>query len=410
MINHRINRCQTLFMILLVAFLLLKYLLQFLPGITLETLLHYFRHSAAEVGWIGAFYAYAYLLVQIPAGIIVDTHNLPKTVCFALGICLLGAILYTSSQALWALLLSRALMGAGAAFATACYMRGASLFFDRHQFGRLSGLFGTACMGGAGLVIMIFGHLYDHSGFHIVTVTSTVVAGIFLLCALSFLPKRHVINPIRHHEKQISLPLFLKQCQIILNKNNILLLLYNGLAFTPILVFSGLWGKSFFSHHFHISDSASNICINALLQGFALGGLFQFFVPLTRKVQLSVMSYGIAISLILFITLVYYLPVQISAIWIFILCALIGFCASGFLTSYAICNRINSPAMIATAIAVINMGDPIFAGIAEPLMGHIIDLQHGSYQNSMLVFVVYWLLAIICARCINLKKTSPLCS
>src|SRR3990167_11384398 len=66
---------------------------------------------------------------------------------------------------------------------------------------------------------------------------------------------------------------------------------------------------------------------------------------------------------------------------------LFGFFNSVFLISYTMGKEINSLAITATVIAVINTGDAICGAIAEPLIGKLLDLSwNGQMINNERLF------------------------
>lgn len=385
---------KTSVVVLLVGFIFIKYTLQFLPGINLDIYLKYASSSAEAVGFLAASYFYGYLVFQIPAGIIMDKFPLQKVILACLSICLVATMIFGFTDKLFLLLISRFVIGCSVAFSTVAYMKAASLYFSPSQFVRLSGLFGTICMGGSGIIVFVLNSLKKTLPWdEVVTIILIFMIFVISINVVLLVFTAGTIKPQEVLSKQN--PWKLSDVRKILSlKANLLLFLYNGLAFTPIVVFGGLWGKKYFLQSFNLREDDLGFLISALFYGFGLGGvvIFRFVKELTSVAK--TMIYGIGSSLFLFTILIFIAPYNTSYYVLLTLMTLIGFSASSFLGSYILTNHYNSSLRIGTAVALINMGDPVFAGLAEPLMGKIIDLYNGSYTESMIVIVSYWVVAI----------------
>jgi len=187
----------------LVNFLFLKYMLEFLPGIGIDDLLDDFSFSATQVGLLAGMYFYPYLLLQIPAGFIVDRCRVSKVTFVALSFCVIGMLIFSFATQFSSLLLARLLIGIGVAFSTAAYMRAAATYFSPQWFSRLAGYFGTACMGGAGCTILILGWVYIRFGWQNLLIATSIFSIILMMFSLYFikqenkLDKQHVPIPAK---------------------------------------------------------------------------------------------------------------------------------------------------------------------------------------------------------------------
>lgn len=395
----------------LISFMFLKYVLQFIPSIGLDVLKNEYHQTARNIGLLAGAYFYAYLLFQIPAGVVVDHCKISKVVFLAMGCCLIGAILFAIGKSFNELFAGRLFIGAGVAFATVSYMRAAALYFNAQAFARLTGFFGAAAMGGAGMTVLILGWLFENYGWNHLLILTIALTGLLCSLGLYFIRQENqyqkIHNNITNNISSFSLQNLGKNISTILKqKNNILLLIYNGLAFAPIAVFGGLWGKTYFTHEFQLPANQSSIIISALFYSFAIGSVVLFSLVRTLKQQQHLMIWGIVASLALFIIMLEYLPINTDFYTLFALMCAIGFCSSSFIASYSLVNAVNPATHIATAIAIVNMGDPIFGGLAEPLMGYIIDTHDGSFHTSMYVLVIYWMGAIVSGACVRIHQTN----
>lgn len=97
------------------------YLYQFTQRMALtiasEPLSASFNIDKAQLGQLSAVYFYAYALMQVPAGLLLDKFGLRRCTMFGLCCLVLGVVVFANAQDLNIALLARALMGIGSCFA-----------------------------------------------------------------------------------------------------------------------------------------------------------------------------------------------------------------------------------------------------------------------------------------------------
>jgi len=395
--------------VFLFAFLFLKYVLQLFPGIGASVLLSELHHSGLYFGFLGAGYFYMYLAFQVPAGIIIDRYPLMRVVTSSSVICFLGAFLFLFSHTFVMMFMARMLMGLGAAFATVAYMKVAATYFSKKWFTRFSGLFGTACMGGAGTTLLVLGAADQAHGFEYILRMITFFSAAMVLIALLFWVSTT-------HDKKAKIlkgTIFGTLKKIIVKPNNIFLLLYGGLSFSPVPIFGGLWGIGYLTKIHHLSAAAAHFSVSMMFYGFAAGGLLVALCCPPLAQQKRWMIGGILLAVILFGLLVYCPTLGLTPTAIAILMAGIGLCNSVFLLSYSMARQLNPVVIAGTVIAVLNMGDPLFGGIGEPFMGYIFDFftKHAfsmaAYQAAFSILIAYWLFSCLFASFVRVRKSPP---
>jgi fucose permease len=78
---------------ILSLFFFYQYILRVFPGVMVNELRGDFSINAEQFSYFGAFYLYAYSLLQIPVGLLVDKIGVKKTVILSILICLASRIL-----------------------------------------------------------------------------------------------------------------------------------------------------------------------------------------------------------------------------------------------------------------------------------------------------------------------------
>ena len=212
------------------CFLFYKYVLQIYPSIITDQLMQEFHLTGATLGNLAATFYYAYIIVQLFVGVILDKYSARYITTIAIFGCALGVYLFSKMHSLLAVQLSRALMGAGVAFATVAYMKLAANWFPPQRYAFISGLLATAAMAGAVFGEAPLSFAISELGWR----SCLMMVGIagFILSAVFLLIVRDAPTPVN----QLNLlhkPLhsFNNSLSVFKNKQNWLLTLYSGLAF-----------------------------------------------------------------------------------------------------------------------------------------------------------------------------------
>src|SRR5579872_6627578 len=99
------------------SFFFYKYLVQVSPSVMTTDLMKAFHIHGAGLGNLSAFYFYAYLIMQIPVGILLDKYSPRFLTSIAILVCAISTLIFSQTDSLWLACIARAFMGAGAAFA-----------------------------------------------------------------------------------------------------------------------------------------------------------------------------------------------------------------------------------------------------------------------------------------------------
>lgn len=354
------------------AFFFYKYVLQVSPSVMTDDLMRTFAISGAGLGNLAACFAYTYLIMQIPVGVLLDRWSPRIITTLAIFICALGTLLFANSHTLLSAGISRALIGVGAAFAAVSCFKLAALWFPPKRFALVAGLSMTAAMLGAVGGEAPLSFLVTHFGWR--HAMSYVAFPGFLLMFLVFIIVRDKPSHATSQEATtINFAMVLKQLKTIFKSQQTWLLsIYSGLAFAPVSVFGGLWGVSFIkqAHHLSATDAASAVAF--IFIGFAIGcpitGWFSDWVQ-RRKI---IMTVGSLIALIMMI-LVLYLP-HLSLPMMQLLMFCFGLGASCFFLCFSMVREINPLIFAATVLGFMNTFDAICEAITEPFIGKLLDL------------------------------------
>lgn len=391
------------------SFFFYKYLIQVSPSVMTDELMQAFDIHGAGLGNLSAFYFYAYLIMQIPVGILLDKFSPRLLTTAAIFLCSISTFLFAHSSSLWLACVCRALMGAGAAFAAVSCFKLAALWFSPKRFALVSGMFMTAAMLGAVGGQVPLSLLVHKVGWRN-ALELVGILGLFL-GTVYYLILRDKKQPLVHHSAQKDQPIY-RFRDIISNKQAWILSLYSGLAFAPVSVFGGLWGVPFLVTAYNLSRTDAAMAISCIFIGFAAGapfwGWFSDYIQ-RRKIVLFT---GTCSALIALLIVLYSSNQTLYGLMFFLFA--FGFGTSGFFTSFAMIRELFSISLVATVLGIMNTFNSVFEALFEPLVGVILDWTwEGQVVEGMHYFSLrsyHWSLsllpgaliaALVCLLCIK---------
>lgn len=83
---------------LAILFYFLDYFIQISPSVMIRPLMQHFEMNARDLGIMAACFYYAYLCMQIPAGILLDKFGARLTIGLAMLTCAFGVLLVADSN------------------------------------------------------------------------------------------------------------------------------------------------------------------------------------------------------------------------------------------------------------------------------------------------------------------------
>ena len=147
------NRTSSLFpwliWVLAALFVVFNYVQQVVPNIIADDLSHSFNATAGTLGNIAACYFYAYAVMQIPVGLIVDRFGTRWPLVFAILAAGLGTLAFAQAHSSGSAQIARFVMGASAAFSFIGCLKVVQAWFPPAKFSTLAGMTNTAGMIGA---------------------------------------------------------------------------------------------------------------------------------------------------------------------------------------------------------------------------------------------------------------------
>ena len=358
-------------------FMFYKYAIEVSPSVMTEHLMSEFHIDGAQLGNLAACYFYAYLLMQIPAGLLVDRFGPRKVTTLAIAICGGGTLLFAGSSVLFLAQAGRFLGGFGAAFAALNCLKLTGNWFPPKRFALMAGLMMMLGMlgavGGQAPLSAFISALGWRQALYLIGGAGLVLSVIFWIVVRDHSKYRPDLNLTSG-----GVGLW-KGCKSVFkSKQSWLLSVYSGLAFAPITVFGGLWGVPYIAEAFQLDKTHAAHTVSLIFYGFALGaplwGWFSDYIGNRKKV----MVVGTFLALIAF-CFVLYIPISV---WFLGICLFsFGFFISSFLVCFTMIREINAAAIAATAIGFMNTFDALVGAVSDPLTGFFLDL---GWQGKMI--------------------------
>lgn len=348
-----------------------QYILRVAPGVMIHEIRHDFNVNAEQFATLGAFYLYAYSLLQIPLGMIVDRVGVRRTIIVSIILCLVGSALIALSHVFFLAQFSRVLIGIGSASAFMCSLK---IIADRLPPGSRGFLMGaTLTLGTIGALIAgkPLAFLLDAFGWRATMLYTTAIGIIVLIIAFIFLPKRSKHRPTLAQE---SIQSEAKNLFSILKNQQIILygLLAVGL-YAPLSALADLWGTAFLMQKFLLARSDAAHITMMMYIGLFIGSLF---MPWLCE-KYNILDYAIQICALGIVTLFAFLLYgpEINSTQLIVLLLCLGyFCGAEmmcFTGALLYTNRNNS----GLTIGVVNTFNMLGGAFLQQFIGYSLDFQ-----------------------------------
>ena len=392
------------------------YLLQVAPGAMKPELFEEFALDAVYFGTLSAMFHYAYGVMQIPAGMLLDKFGPRRVLTLACALSTIGCLFFAIAQTRLEANISRLLMGIGAAFALMGCFKIASIWFAKHHFAFITGL--TVTIGFFGAVVGLFAlpdimrwmHWRHSMGIGaIIGLVSTFA--LYAIIRDKRIPKtgEHA-NDLFHEEASRTLSskvLWQGLKTICTSKPTWYAAIYSGLMFCPTLAFA-LWGVPFLVEAQGFDRELAGKITSFLYTGWLFGAPFFGWISDRIGNRVRPMYIASIATLTICIALIYF--EHMSSGMIGGLLFALGFASSGFVLSFVVIREINPITIAGTALGFANTLNTLIGAIFQPLIGILLEwtsrdmifneqgdrlFQLNDYQNALSSLIFALALSIL---------------
>ncbi len=388
-------------------------------GIIKDDLMSSFSMSATTFANLGAMYFYAYMLMQIPAGILADTLGTRKTVAAGSLVTAISTVVFALSHTIILACIARFLLGLGLSVTYVCILKTITQWFKEKEFATMVGLTGFlgnmgGIFAGAPLALMVAAFSWRYT-FITFSLFSLVLSALCLALVRNK-PEDMGFPSINKIEDRADLSkehacLSVKEglLNVLNNRNTWLAFIILGCYYSVYYTFAGTWGVSYIRTVYHLGNIQASEYITILAFGMSLGYLLVGFISdrlKSRKIPL--ISLGILVNILWFVLLfcnAAHLTQQLFRIMMFFL----GIFTACYSLTFSLGKEANDPKYAGMALSVVNLG-AFLGGAAVPiLVGHIFDRYQGLLNDIELFqkgFIICLILnGIALAASILIKET-----
>lgn len=342
-----------------------------------------FGLSSTAFGHLASTYSYAYLLMQVPVGLLADSLGARLTVTFGMAVAGAGSMVFGyAPNALW-LFVGRFAVGVGVSTVFVCILKILSRWYRENEFATMSGL--TNSVGNLGgyfaqtpLAFMVAAITWRHT-FGAIGVLSIILA---FTC--------HVF--IRNRPQSMGFPPLEGPKDVDPASSGNLLAgvldvlryppMWPGLVFIPlfmgaVLAITGAWGVPFLMDVYEMTARQASGIVSAGVFGAIFGGLAlgRLSDSMGRRKQPMIAAGFVYVTC--WGILVAFTSRQVSTMALRVLFFSLGFSSMSFVIALAIAKEINHPEKTGVALSIQNMATFVGIALFPPLMGAVMDFSAG---------------------------------
>lgn len=357
-----------------------EYFLRILPSVMEGPLREHFSLTAASFGFLSAFYYYAYVPMQLPAGVLMDRFGPRCLLPIACMICVVSTLLMANTSLFEVAAVGRFFVGLGSAFGFVGVLKLATIWLPEDKLALAAG--SASALGGltAAMGDNLLGGMVQQIGWQSTMVCSAYF-GLFLTAILWF-----GIRDKKAYQKQsgtvhnfrrsmIDLIIILRNPQIWVNG------MYGCLVYLPTTVFAELWGIPYLTHAHGLSNYQAEFCNSLLFLGFTIGAPLNGYISDKIKRRTLPMFIG-ALGAAIVMSVVIYMP-GLNAMSLNVLMVMLGLLYSSQAIVFAVGRELSPTEAGGTAIAATNMIVMLGAMFLQPLVGKLLDLSQLWHASAV---------------------------
>ena len=360
------------------TFYLIAFYQRVAPAVLTRELSVEFELTAAGLGNLSAFYYYAYVVVQIPTGLLADRLGPRRVLAFGAGLTAAGTLVFAiAPSAGWANV-GRAFIGAAAGVAFVSMLKLASHWMPPRRFAFASGVALFIGVLGAALAGAPLRAAAVEFGWRTVMVASSVatlgIAVAIWMVVRDDPVERGYASYFPPHASSGQGDSVLAQLgEVLAYRNTWLLFALPGAFSGIVLTFAGLWGVPFLvtQHGFSVRGAAG--MASAML--FAWSAASMAYGPLSQRIgrRKPLLAAGLVVTVVLWSVVVFvqHLPRGVLAA----LLIAVSIASGAFILVFAFAKE-SVPAHLAGSVSgIANMGVMLGGMLMQPIVGLVLDMS-----------------------------------
>ncbi len=371
-------------------FMLYQFFLQVSVSVMVPQLMVAFSVDSSDIGILSSSYFFFYLILQVPAGMLVDRFGARCILTIGFFGCLLACYMLVEAQRFWLAEVSRLLMGLTTAPAFAAIFYLIANWFHKRDFALLVGLTEMLGMLGGMASQLYLAYSLRHLDFRqilwiclIVGIPLAVLTYLIIRDRPQFVSSEKITGSDTKQNLRLSAPK-----TTVWQDFNVLIRIkgvwVNGLfamALCSVLdAFAVLWCVPFIQTTYSVSLQSATWGSALIFLGIALGAPLWAWLLVHFGRQRIIMSIATIICCLSLLVVIY---VKLSLPWLFISLFISGFSSSVYVLCFTFVKELVVPHVLATAMGLMNVFCMILgSAILQPLIGYLIK-WHAMANNHM---------------------------
>lgn len=359
-----------IFWILTILFLLYEFAIRFFPNSIPQELLSAFSINDKNLLFFTLWYFAAYIVMQLPAGILLDHFGIDKILFFAPFLCALGSFLFGSTSFFLVAQLGRFLMGIGAAFAFLGMIYSCSLI-QRHKLSLCTGLGYSISILGAFGIEQFNIYLTENFNFHFpsygMAILGLLLGSCLYLCSQT--NKEEILFIKKTSLTQEKFTIVCKNSQSWINAATAMLF-----YITPA-TYASFWGIPYLHLKREIPYGLALLCISTIFMGWAIGAPLIGYCSDRLQKRLLFVQIATILSMVTIIAIIYLPIVSNTVIWGLHL--LLGIFSSTQLLHFSIAMEMNKFSAPGISLALTNTVVSLGLLALQPIIGILLK-QHSK--------------------------------
>lgn len=371
--RHAARGLPTLVLTVSSLFYVYEFFLRVVPSALSNDLMLAFKIDAQGLGILSACFFYAYMPMQIPAGMLGDHYGPRKLLTMAVLVCGLAILAFSLTTHAYIAGIARCMIGLASAFAYICPLILAQHWFHPKRFVLITGLIQMmGCVGAmvGGAPIAVLSQVY---GWRF-TLMGSAAIGVVIAVLFWAVIRNHPNQKSATAHAQLNFAISHRERfkRVVRHSQSWAAGLTGFACWIPVVVFAALWGIPYLMTSYHMTNIQAAGYISWIWVGIAFGGPCLGWWSdhiRSRKIPLII---GLVGNLI-FASIILCVPnlpewALISSLTI------LGVCSSSQAVTFGIVKDNHTPEVSGTAVGFNNMAVIAGGTLIQPMVGMILRM------------------------------------
>ena len=351
-----------------------QYMLQTSTGVLVGAMSEDFRMTSLGASLIASAYFYCYIILQVPAGLLLDKYGAKRLLRISIPLTALGCLLFGLAPNQECAFLARLFTGFASApgFVGAIYL--GATWLPVRLFALVAGLTEMLCMLGAAFGQKLLSALVNYSGWRF-SMWMCALLGVLLAMLAWWLLEDAPVDSKKEelNQQKASVQEKISPYRAVLSSPLFWALgVFDGLCGATIPAFASMWGIEYLQAAKQLSLSTAAYGTGLIFVGCAISSTFVGMASDKIGRRKPIMYAG-AVMALLVMMILFYVPGLPLAI-VFTLLFLLGFAVGSYMLTFTVAREISPISCQGTALGFINtMALVVGALIFQPLIGTILE-------------------------------------